>query len=402
MCKKQLFLFIALMISSLGSFAQIDTLAFQNFEVAPSTPNYTFTGGISYNQGFSSSSATPANSPIGVGGSRAWHVVSNSAGLPITFANQIIPSGYDSIRFKFNLAAMNLTSSTGGPDNLDYVLVEYSLDGGANFISRIRVRGAVNNNCSWSYAATQTAKAYYLPNSETVFAPTNTGLVESEGFSTVELVFPGTITQVQMRIIVRSSSSTDDWLLDNALLIGENLNLIPLPVTLKSFNLNQESKGINSLTWKVSQEENLSHYELQRSENGIEFSTIATIKAKNSVGDNTYSFNDNYRGQCYYRIKMVDIDDQYSLSTTLKANYSSDNLCTLSPNPIYTTATLQTNYDKPAIVQVLNIYGSLIATYNIDGKSQYSLDFSTLSNGVYSLKIIVDGISVENILFQKL
>jgi hypothetical protein len=117
---------------------------------------------------------------------------------------------------------MNLISTGGGPDNLDYVLTEVSFNGGA-YYSRLRIRGAVANNSYWPYSATGKAKVYYQPQTEAVFAPTNSGLQTTEGYSYCEIVFPGTINSVSIRMTGRSSSSTDSWLVDNVLLTGQKL-----------------------------------------------------------------------------------------------------------------------------------------------------------------------------------
>ena len=227
---------LGMLISGAAAQAQTVTtiLAIQDFEDTPATPTWTFTGTPSaLLSGFSSASATPASSPVGIGGSQAWHVVSVSSGNPLVFTNQSIPPGYDRVIARFRLAAMNLNGSTGGPDNLDYVLVEYSLDNGATFVGRLRVRGAVNNDCSWAYDATGLASVPYLPATEEVFQPINSGLQTEFGYSTVEIVFPGTITQLTLRITPRSSSSSDSWLVDNLLLVGEQ----DVPVELMSFDI---------------------------------------------------------------------------------------------------------------------------------------------------------------------
>jgi hypothetical protein len=220
---KKLLLLPALCCASvLSAQLNIDTLAFQDFEIAPAAPTWAFTGPVIYNSGFSGPSATPANSPIGIGGSRAWETTVNSAGLVLNFANTMIPAGYDSIRVRFNLAAMNLNGTTGGPDNLDYVLIAYSTDGGTTYFSRLRIRGAVTDNCSWAYSATAVAKVYYQPTTEQMFQPSTSGLQTTEGYSTCEIVFPGTVTQIAYRITARSSSSSDTWLIDNLVMTGEN------------------------------------------------------------------------------------------------------------------------------------------------------------------------------------
>ena len=198
-------------------------IAIQDFETAPATPTWGFTGPVVYRSGTSSATAEPPNSPIGINNSRAWETTSNSTGLVLVFDNITMPSGYDSFLFDFKLAAMNLdgTGTTGnGQDHLDYVLVEYSTDNGVTYVPRLRIRGAINNNSFWEYAATGVAIVDYLPVTETLFQPTNSGLATTLGFSTVGITFPGTIGQLKIKITGRSSSSSDTWLIDNVALKG--------------------------------------------------------------------------------------------------------------------------------------------------------------------------------------
>ena len=199
-----------------------DTLAIQDFETIPMSPTWTYTGTLADVQnGYASPSSCIPNTPLGLNGSQAWHVASVSGGNPIVFDNVTIPSGYDSIRMNFHLAALNLISATGGPDDLDYVLIEYSINGGVSYVQRLRIRGAINNNSFWAYDATGVAAVNYLPASETVIQPVTSGLQTTEGYSFCQISFPGNITQLSMRITPRSSSSSDSWLIDNVLVTGE-------------------------------------------------------------------------------------------------------------------------------------------------------------------------------------
>ena len=202
--------------------SSIDTIAYQDFENSPAAPVWSYSGTLAGTQsGFASASASIPNTPLGIGGSQAWHVAQVSSGNPITFNNTNIPAGYDSIFVSFHLAGLNLNSSSGGPDNLDYVLVEYSLNGGASFSSRVRVRGAVNNNCSWPYSAASQAVVEHLPAVEQVFQPTNSGVQLQDGISFVKIKFPGNINQLSVKITPRSSSASDSWLIDDLLLTGK-------------------------------------------------------------------------------------------------------------------------------------------------------------------------------------
>lgn len=197
-------------------------LAVQDFEVVPVAPTWLFAGPVIYNSGFSSAAAAPPDSPLGIDGSRAWETTTNSGGLVLTFDNQVIAPGFDAIEVRFRLAAMSLTTAIGGPDDLDYVRVEISVDAGATYYPRLRIRGAVNDNSFWPYAATGVAQVPHLPQSEALFQPLNTGLQTTEGYSTAAIIFPGDVGQLGIRITARSSSSTDTWLIDNLTLSGSN------------------------------------------------------------------------------------------------------------------------------------------------------------------------------------
>lgn len=220
--KKVLLLFTLSLFGNVSA-QQIDTLAIQDFETIPASPTWTYTGALAGTQtGYAAAGTSIPGSPLGIDGSTAWHVVTVSSGNPIVFNNVTIPAAtYDTIRLQFRLAAMDLVGSFGGPDNLDYVLVEYSLDNGSSFTGRMRIRGAVANNSFWPFDATGVASVYYTPASETVFAPTNSGLQTNEGYALCEITFPGSISQLTVRITPRSSSSSDSWLVDNVLLRGE-------------------------------------------------------------------------------------------------------------------------------------------------------------------------------------
>src|SRR5688500_17844292 len=103
-----------------------------------------------------------------------------------------------------------------------------------------------------------------------------------------------------------------------------------LPLTLLSFTGNKQDR-YNALQWITSMEDNVSHFEVERSVDGINYSTITSIPAKNLPSGSTYSYNDQLNGinqadNTYYRLRMVDIDGQFTYSAIilLRANPESD------------------------------------------------------------------------------
>ncbi len=195
-------------------------LAVQDFELVPATPTWTYTGGVpNIVSGNSGAGAAPPNSPLGIGGSRAWELHDVGLGLQLSFANVAVPSGFSRARLRFRLAAMNLFAAAGGPDSLDFVLA--AVDTGAGFYDRVRIRGAIANNSFWPYSASGVASVNALPATEALFQPATAGLQDAMGYSTVEIVFDPVPTQIAFRLTLRSSSSSDTWCVDDITLTAE-------------------------------------------------------------------------------------------------------------------------------------------------------------------------------------
>lgn len=100
---------------------------------------------------------------------------------------------------------------------------------------------------------------------------------------------------------------------------GQNPGL--LPVTILSFNGSIDKKTVQ-LNWQTSLEVNSSYFEIQKSEDGINFETFATATAKgNSSLISNYQVKDDLffytKKVVYYRIKMVDIDGKHKYSSVM-------------------------------------------------------------------------------------
>lgn len=92
----------------------------------------------------------------------------------------------------------------------------------------------------------------------------------------------------------------------------------PLPIKLTSFDVSLINKKITA-SWTSSAELNASHYVVQRSTDGVEFTNAGIVFTEgNSTTTRSYSFRDpistNTKGVIYYRLKMVDTDGAFELS----------------------------------------------------------------------------------------
>lgn len=109
---------------------------------------------------------------------------------------------------------------------------------------------------------------------------------------------------------------------------------VALPVTIVSFS-GKKQNNVNVLSWQVANEIDLADYELQKSNDGKNFSFVTSIKAD---GEKNYSYSDNdvnsFSNVVYYRLKSIDKDGNfnYSAIVTLKTPVSTWNAA-VSPNP---------------------------------------------------------------------
>ncbi|HEX6426163.1 MAG TPA: T9SS type A sorting domain-containing protein, partial [Niastella sp.] len=182
--------------------------------------------------------------------------------------------------------------------------------------------------------------------------------------------------------------------------------LSPLPVTLVSFNAALTGSVVN-VTWKTSIEENVKHFEVLRSANGVDFTTIGTVRP----GQTNYLFVDEepLKGYNYYRLKSVDLDGSASYSTIVLVNVKNgaDIISSLYPNPANGHATLKLEgiIEGHVIVQVLDQQGRQVAVkqFGIQNTNAFKapLDLGNLSKGNYVLRIVVnDKIYLHKLLIQ--
>ena len=113
---------------------------------------------------------------------------------------------------------------------------------------------------------------------------------------------------------------------------------IVLPVKFVAFDVARQHNDV-LVQWEIVEEMNSNYYEVQRSENGNEWNTIANISAVgNTINAHSYSYTDKQATArlLYYRIRQVDIDGKSSVTavrvikdenakTEIKVNAASSN-----------------------------------------------------------------------------
>ena len=176
---------------------------------------------------------------------------------------------------------------------------------------------------------------------------------------------------------------------------------IALPVGLLSFS-GERTGAVNQLHWTTSTEANSRGFAVQRSADGINYVTLGFVNSQaaggNSQSNISYSYTDNSPSgnKQYYRLKLVDMDNNSRLSNIVMIK--SDKPVVLGidgifPNPANSVVNL--NVQAPAsdniTAVVTDISGKVLITHNAHveaGSNTVQLDVSRLVSGTYLVKLI--------------
>lgn len=181
-----------------------------------------------------------------------------------------------------------------------------------------------------------------------------------------------------------------------------------LPVQLTGLNGNY-SGGVAHLNWSTKQEVNSSHFEIERSTDGVNFNNIGKVYAKgNSNQEVTYKFDDIKvaAGINYYRLRMVDKDGRFEYSNTvaLDVKIKGLNITGIYPNPFADklSVSIASESSTTATIRLFDNTGRVVARQQaIVSKGVTTIPLESLGNlakGFY----IIEVKSGETVLTQKL
>ena len=174
-----------------------------------------------------------------------------------------------------------------------------------------------------------------------------------------------------------------------------------LPVSISSFT-GERRNTVNVLNWSTATEVNNKAFQLQRSADGRDFSTIATIASLAENGNSSTALNYAYtdekalKGNNYYRLVQVDKDGKTATSSVvLIKGQKTDKLeiSTIYPNPVTTKLNMQVAAEKAGAVNfvITDINGKVVLQQNIqvqEGNNNIQIGVANLINGNYFIKAV--------------
>ena len=160
-----------------------------------------------------------------------------------------------------------------------------------------------------------------------------------------------------------------------------------LPVRWLGVSGTRNSQSQAVIDWTV-QETNVASYEVQKSGDGREFSTVAILPSKGEdVQAYRFTDTDPLHSIVYFRIRQTDNNGKASYSSVIKLENTNEGRLQVGPNPAsnVTTLTVSSDYlNKKA--ELVDAGGRRVVSFRIN-KLTTTLDLSSLPRGIYLLRI---------------
>jgi hypothetical protein len=161
---------------------------------------------------------------------------------------------------------------------------------------------------------------------------------------------------------------------DRFMLVFKPISTLPLNFSITT----AVAKDKNVLvSWTVSNEINIANYSIERSADGISFSSVGNKLALGNATTASYEFTDGspLTGVNYYRIKSIEISGEINYSKTVNVNFKkSTNVLTISPNPV------SINHEMTINVNDLSTGKYDVVLYDFSGRKVFATTWEKTNN----------------------
>ncbi|MEN9548029.1 MAG: hypothetical protein RIR12_620 [Bacteroidota bacterium] len=176
-----------------------------------------------------------------------------------------------------------------------------------------------------------------------------------------------------------------------------NFRTLPISKLLATATL---AGDVASINWLTENEVNTSHFIVERSIDGANFTEIGQLAAGgNTTGEATYTLPNNIAGltnKVYYRIKVVEADGKMKYSNIVTVNINAGSKVKIWPNPFVDQISISLKADRNTqiTVSIMDMMGRIYErrTYTVvRGTNQLSVNkLSKLAAGTYTVKVTTE------------
>ena len=212
-------------VYSLCTYSAIQTIAQQDFEVAPSAPVWSYTqandGDLLIGGGTFDNGSGVKNAFIDSRSLQFKSLANGSIQTATISMGTIDASQYSNVNLSFKAGAFRGSSGAGaGLDINDFVEVDVSVDGGVNWSTEAVLRGYSDSR--WDFAATGVFNAYYTGSNNGATIDSRLGNAElAAGYATYNVKNLPSASNLLVRIVLVVNRVDEIWAIDNIKIEGQ-------------------------------------------------------------------------------------------------------------------------------------------------------------------------------------
>ncbi len=184
----------------------------------------------------------------------------------------------------------------------------------------------------------------------------------------------------------------------NTIVIQKNA-LFPLPLVWGDFTALVKNSNQVQLKWSTIQEQNVSHFTLEHSTDGINYIPIGSVTAAGTTFERRdYSFlhtAPDLQKSNYYRIKQTDLDAKSTYSVVRPVRFNKGNVVAVlaTPNPVKDVLQLSVQTDGVRIL-LSDMSGKVYQSLELK-PGVHSINMERMHSGMYQLTIYEKGERLE-------
>jgi hypothetical protein len=168
-------------------------------------------------------------------------------------------------------------------------------------------------------------------------------------------------------------------------------NLFILPVVVTDFNAVLNNNNTVQLTWSASDEMEISDFEVQRSTDGSNYTTIGTVQANATESDYSLIDPNPAPGVNYYRLIIQETDGSVGYSNVRTVDLSSTAAIGIYPNPTANQINVSVSNATPDLsIRLVSLTGQVLQTITpgATGASVSTINVSQYPPAIYLVQLV--------------
>lgn len=172
-----------------------------------------------------------------------------------------------------------------------------------------------------------------------------------------------------------------------------------MPVSLINFDAQVRNTSVQ-LSWSTATESNSDHFDVERSTDGVNFTSIGQVTASGNSNDvKTYGYTDDKaynlgKTQLYYRLHLVDKDGRTAYSKVAPVMLTGSPVAfKIFPNPVHDELKVQYSTLAKSTISITGMNGKQLYQATLDANSHgiHRVNVSNYPAGTFILKFVNEG-----------